>query len=49
MHSVRGWLSLVFNDSTGQGGFLILTEDDLFAPVLACLSARGLSPPRARR
>jgi F420-0:gamma-glutamyl ligase len=46
---VLGWLSLVFNDSTGQSGVLIPTEDDLFAPVLASLSARDLSPPRARR
>jgi F420-0:gamma-glutamyl ligase len=46
---VGGCPSLVFNDSTGQDGFLIPAEDDLFAPLLACFSPRGPSPPRAPR
>lgn len=46
---VHGWLNLVFNDSTGQDGFLIPSEDDLFAPLLGCFFPRAPSPPRARR
>jgi hypothetical protein len=41
--------SLVFNDSTGQDGFLIPAKDDLFALLLACFSPKASSPPRARR
>jgi len=46
---VRGWPGRVFNDSTGQDGFLIPAEDALFAPLLACFSPKASSPPRARR